>query len=38
MEQGDTPSAPPEKKYGFVAVAAGAGLAKVFFDLGADGG
>ena len=37
MEQGDTPSAPPEKKYGFVAVAAGAGLAKVFFDLGADG-
>ena len=37
MEQGDTPSAPPEKKYGFEAVAAGAGLAKVFFDLGADG-
>ena len=37
MEQGDTPSAPPEKKYGFVAVAAGAGLAQVFFDLGADG-
>ena len=37
MEQGDTPSAPPEKKYGFVAVAAGAGLAKVFYDLGADG-
>ena len=37
MEQGDTPSAPPEKKYGFVAVAAGPGLAKVFFDLGADG-
>ena len=37
MEQGDTPSAPPEKKYGFVAVAAGAGLAKVFFALGADG-
>ena len=29
--------AAPEKKYGFVAVAAGAGLAKVFFDLGADG-
>lgn len=27
----------PEKKYGFVAVAAGEGLAKVFFDLGADG-
>ena len=27
----------PEKKYGFVAVAAGDGLAKVFFDLGADG-
>ena len=37
MEQGDTPSAPPEKKYGFVAVAAGEGLAKVFYDLGADG-
>ena len=37
MEAGETPSAPPEKKYGFVAVAAGAGLAKVFFDLGADG-
>ena len=37
MEQGDTPSAPPEKKNGYVALAAGAGLAKVFFDLGADG-
>ena len=37
MEAGETPSAPPEKKYGFVAVAAGAGLAKVFYDLGADG-
>ena len=30
-------SLPPEKKYGFVAVAAGEGLAKVFFDLGVDG-
>ena len=29
--------APPEKKYGVVAVAAGAGLADVFRDLGADG-
>ena len=37
MEQGDTPSAPPEKKYGVVAVAAGDGLAAVFKDLGADG-
>ena len=37
MEAGETPSAPPEKKYGFVAVAAGEGLAKVFYDLGADG-
>ena len=37
MEAGEIPSAPPEKKYGFVAVAAGEGLAKVFYDLGADG-
>ena len=29
--------APPEKKYGVVAVAAGEGLAAVFKDLGADG-
>ena len=29
--------APPEKKYGVVAVAAGKGLADVFRDLGADG-
>ena len=29
--------APPEKKYGVVAVAAGEGLAAVFHDLGADG-
>ena len=29
--------APPEKKYGVVAVAAGAGLAAVFSDLGVDG-
>ena len=29
--------APPEKRYGVVAVAAGAGLAEVFRDLGADG-
>ena len=28
---------PPEKKYGFVAVAAGDGLAQVFHDLGVDG-
>ena len=37
IEAGEPPSAPPEKKYGFVAVAAGEGLAKVFYDLGADG-
>ena len=37
MEAGEPPSAPPEKKYGFVAVAAGEGLAKVVYDLGADG-
>ena len=30
-------TAAPEKKYGVVAVAAGAGLAEVFRDLGADG-
>ena len=30
-------SAAPEKKYGFVAVAAGEGLAAVFYDLGVDG-
>ncbi|MEI3122506.1 MAG: hypothetical protein V8S81_01585 [Oscillospiraceae bacterium] len=29
--------AAPEKKYGFVAVCAGDGLAAVFRDLGADG-
>lgn len=29
--------AAPEKKYGFVAVGAGAGIAEVFSDLGADG-
>ncbi|MBP3318710.1 MAG: DAK2 domain-containing protein [Ruminiclostridium sp.] len=34
MEHAD---AAPEKKYGFVAVAAGDGLAKVFQDLGVDG-
>ena len=37
LEDAETADAPPEKKYGFVAVAAGTGLAKVFFDLGADG-
>ena len=37
MEQGEEPVAAPEKKYGFVAVAAGDGLAKVFYDLGVDG-
>lgn len=39
-EELETPKrtvAAPEKKFGFVAVAAGAGLAKVFQDLGADG-
>ena len=33
----ETESCPPEKKYGFVAVAAGDGLAQVFHDLGVDG-
>ena len=37
LEEAETADPPPEKKYGFVAVAAGTGLAKVFFDLGADG-
>ena len=43
LEEGDSASsgqrkvAPPEKKYGVVAVAAGEGLAAVFHDLGADG-
>ena len=37
MEAGETENRPPEKKYGFVAVAAGDGLAKVFHDLGVDG-
>ena len=37
LEDAEAADAPPEKKYGFVAVAAGTGLAKVFFDLGADG-
>ena len=40
QQEGETAprqSLPPEKKYGFVAVAAGEGLAKVFFDLGVDG-
>ncbi len=37
IEQGEEPVAAPEKKYGFVAVAAGDGLAKVFYDLGVDG-
>ncbi|WP_297212812.1 DAK2 domain-containing protein [uncultured Flavonifractor sp.] len=36
-EQGGRKIAPPEKKYGVVAVAAGEGLAAVFKDLGADG-
>ena len=41
LESGETcaPAAPaaPEKKYGFLAVCAGDGLAAVFQDLGADG-
>ena len=37
LEDMEHQSAPPEKKYGFVAVAAGEGLAKVFYDLGVDG-
>ena len=35
--EGGRKIAPPEKKYGVVAVAAGDGLAAVFKDLGADG-
>ena len=35
-EQGDA-MAPPEKKFGVVAVSAGAGMASVFKDLGVDG-
>ncbi len=37
MDPGARKIAPPEKKYGVVAVAAGDGLAAVFRDLGADG-
>ena len=39
LEMEETPPAPaaPEKKYGFLSVCAGAGLAAVFQDLGADG-
>ena len=37
LEDMEHQSAAPEKKYGFVAVAAGDGLAKVFYDLGVDG-
>lgn len=37
LEAMDQAHAAPEKKYGFVAVAPGQGLAKVFYDLGADG-
>ena len=37
MEDQPAGDRPPEKKYGFVAVAARAGLAKVFHDLGVDG-
>ena len=37
MEDRQGEVCPPEKKYGFVAVAAGEGLAKVFHDLGVDG-
>ena len=35
-EEGKSAPAAPEKKYGFVAVAAGAGLASLFSELGAD--
>ena len=41
LEHSEAPEAPavapPEKKYGFLAVCAGEGLAAVFKDLGADG-
>ena len=37
QEAEEIESVPAEKKYGFVAVAAGEGLAKVFHDLGVDG-
>ena len=37
LENMEHQSAAPEKKYGFVAMAAGEGLAKVFYDLGVDG-
>ena len=37
QEEEEIQSVPAEKKYGFVAVAAGEGLAKVFHDLGVDG-
>ena len=37
LEDMEHQSAAPEKKYGLVAVAAGEGLAKVFYDLGVDG-
>ena len=37
LEDMEHQSAAPEKKYGFVAVAAGEGMAKVFYDLGVDG-
>ena len=37
LEDMEHQSVAPEKKYGFVAVAAGEGLAKVFYDLGVDG-
>jgi DAK2 domain fusion protein YloV len=37
MEGKEDAGCAPEKKYGFVAVAAGDGLAKVFYDLGVDG-
>ena len=37
LEAMEHQNAAPEKKYGFVAVAAGEGLAQVFYDLGVDG-
>ena len=37
QESGEPAIAPPEKKYGVVAVSAGEGMASVFRDLGVDG-
>ena len=37
LEEAEEPAPQPEKRYGFLAVCAGDGLAAVFQDLGADG-